>query len=628
MAEFKKEGLSSLKKRTESELSKMIRDANDAYYCNNKPILTDNEYDVLREFTAEKYPDNKAVKEGHTECKIVKGKVKLPFEMWSMDKIKPDTKALEKWMKTYKGPYVLSCKLDGVSGLYSTVGGVPKLYTRGNGKIGQDVSHLIKFLDLPDTPDIVIRGEFIIEKETFQKKYADTFANPRNFVGGLVNQKKVNSEKFADLDFVAYEVIRPELTPSQQMSYLEETLGVNTVRNVTEKTVTNELLSELLVAWRDDYKYEIDGVICINDGIYSRTTGNPDHAFAFKMVLSDQVAETKVLDVIWTPSKDGYLKPRVQIDPVVLGGAKIEYATGFNGKFIEDNNIGVGALIKLVRSGDVIPHIVAVIQPASQPLMPSVPYIWNDTHVDIMLKDKSADSTVKEKTITGFFKILGVGGVGRGNVKRLISAGFDTVPKIIDMVKEDFLTVEGFKDKLANKIRDGIQKKVAEASLPELMHATNLFGRGFASVRFEAILKQVPDILVSKKSDAEKLQQLVAIEGMAKKSAEKFLIHAPIFVDWATNAGLEKRLHYQPIKLSADPEHLLFGEKWVMTGFRDKELMEKLKKVGAEQQSAVSKKTFMVIVKDKDEDTGKAEEARKLGIPVMTPEEIVAKYKL
>ena len=628
IAEFKQEGISSLKQRTETELSSMIRAANDAYYCNNKPILTDNEYDVLREFTAEKYPDNKAAKEGHTMCEIVKGKVKLPFEMWSMDKIKPDTKALEKWMQKYKGPYVLSCKLDGVSGLYSTVGGVPKLYTRGNGKIGQDVSHLISFLGLPSTPDIVIRGEFIIEKAVFQKKYAATFANPRNFVAGLVNQKKVAGDKFADLDFVAYEVIQPTLTPSQQMSYLAETLGVNTVRNLTEKKVTNELLSELLVAWRDDYKYEIDGVICINDEIYPRTTGNPDHAFAFKMVLSDQIAEAKVLDVIWTPSKDGYLKPRVQIDPVVLGGAKIEYATGFNGKFIEENNIGVGALIKLVRSGDVIPHIVSVIQPASQPLMPSVPYVWNETHVDIMLEDKAADSTVKEKTITGFFKILGVEGLGPGNVKRLIAAGFDTVPKIIDMSNDEFLKVEGFKEKLAKKIYDGVQKKVEAASLPELMHATNIFGRGFGRRRFEAILQQVPDILISKKAAAEKLAELVAVEGMAKKSAEKFLTHAPVFVEWATSAGLENRLQYQPKKLSIDTEHPLFGKKWVMTGFRDKDLIEKLKKVGAEQQSAVSKKTFMVIVKDKDEDTGKAEEARKLGVRVITPDEIEAEYHL
>jgi DNA ligase (NAD+) len=627
--QFKKEGLSALKTMSERELSKIIRDANDAYYCDKIPILTDNEYDILREYTMERFPKNKAVTEGHTKCKmeVVKNKVKLPYEMWSMDKIKPDTGALSKWKKKYSGPYVLSCKLDGVSGMYSTEGADPALYTRGNGKVGQDISHLIPLLRLPKEKGIVLRGEFIIQKKIFMEKYAAKFANPRNFVAGLINQKKLDPADFENLDFVAYEVIKPEMLPGEQMKYLISQ-DVEVVRNVVEKDVTNELLSELLVAWRDDYKYEIDGVICIDNKIYPRETGNPDHAFAFKMVLSDQIAEAKVLDVIWTPSKDGYLKPRVQIDPVVLGGAKIEYATGFNGKFIEDNTIGVGSLIKLIRSGDVIPHIIAVIQPASQPLMPSVPYIWNDTHVDIMLKDKSQDSTVKEKTIAGFFKVLDVGGLGPGNVKRLIKAGFDTVPKIIGMSKEDFLTVDGVKELTSEKLYIGIKDKVEKASLPELMQASNIFGRGFGKRRFTSILAQQPDILVSPKIDAEKLESLKAIDGMAKKSAEKFLFHIVPFVEWAKSAGLESRLVYKAKPNSADTGHDLFGKKWVMTGFRDKELIEKLGKVGAQQQSAVSKKTFMVIVKDKDEDTGKAEEAKRLGVQVLTPEEVIEKYKL
>lgn len=627
--QFKKEGLSALKLMTERELSKMIRAANDAYYCDKTPILTDNEYDILREYTMERFPKNKAVNEGHTKCKmqVVKNKVKLPYEMWSMDKIKPDTGALSKWKKKYSGPYVLSCKLDGVSGMYSTEGAEPTLYTRGNGKVGQDISHLIPLLRLPKEKGIVLRGEFIIQKKIFMEKYAAKFANPRNFVAGLINQKKLDPADFENLDFVAYEVIKPEMSPGEQMKYLTSQ-DVEVVRNVVEKDVTNELLSELLVAWRDGYKYEIDGVICIDDKIYPRETGNPDHAFAFKMVLSDQIAEAKVLDVIWTPSKDGYLKPRVQIDPVVLGGAKIEYATGFNGKFIEENMIGVGSLIKLIRSGDVIPHIIAVIQPASQPLMPSVPYIWNDTHVDIMLKDKSQDSTVKEKTIARFFKVLDVGGLGPGNVKRLIKAGFNTVPKIIEMSKEDFLTVDGVKELTAEKLYIGIKDKVEKASLPELMQASNIFGRGFGKRRFTSILEQQPDILVSPKPDAEKLESLKAIDGMAKKSAGKFLLHISPFVEWAKSAGLESRLVYKAKPNSADTGHDLFGKKWVMTGFRDKELIEKLGKVGSQQQSAVSKKTFMVIVKDKDEDTGKAEEAKRLGVQVLTPEEVIEKYKL
>jgi DNA ligase (NAD+) len=629
IGDFKKSGISALKLLTEDELSKMIRSANDGYYCNNKPIMTDNEYDILREYTIKKHPKNKAALEGHTECNtaVEKSKVKLPYQMWSMDKIKPDTGALSKWMHKYSGPYTLSCKLDGVSGLYSTEGKAPKLYTRGNGIVGQDVSHMIPYLQLPKTKDIVIRGEFIIPKERFQEKYAGKFANPRNFVAGVVNRKSVDAEKFRSLDFVAYEVIKPILKPSAQMAFLMNQ-DVEVVRNVTETSVTNELLSELLVDWRNDYKYEIDGVICINDANYPRKKGNPEHAFAFKMVLSDQIAEAKVLDVIWTPSKDGYLKPRVQIDPVVLGGARIEYATGFNAKFIEDNKIGVGALIQLIRSGDVIPHIVSVIQPAEKPQLPNVPYTWNETHVDIILDDKEGDAVVKGKTITGFFRGIGVEGLSSGNIQRIIDAGFDSVPKIIAMTKDDFLTIEGFKQKLATKLSEGITEKIKEASLPEIAHATNIFGRGFGTKKFKAILDAHPAILDPNESYTAKMEKLLSVSGMASKSSEKFIGHVQELNDFMKEAHLEEKLIYAPKEITLDKSHSLYGKKWIMTGFRDKNLIEKLKAVGAVQGSSVNSKTFVVLVKDIEEDTGKAEEARNLGIQLMTVKQFEDKYKI
>ena len=629
IADFKNEGISSLKLLTEDELSKMIRDANDGYYCNNKPIMTDNEYDILREFTVKKHPKNKAALEGHTECNIAveKSKVTLPYQMWSMDKIKPDTDALAKWMSKHSGPYTLSCKLDGVSGMYSTEGGAPKLYTRGNGVVGQDVSHMIPYLQLPKTKDIVIRGEFIIPKKRFQDKYADKFANPRNFVAGVVNRKSVDAGKFRDIDFVAYEVIKPVLKPSEQMAFLMNQ-NVRVVRNVTEKIVTNELLSELLVAWRNDYEYEIDGVICIDDAIYSRKKGNPEHAFAFKMVLSDQIAEAKVLDVIWTPSKDGYLKPRVQIDPVVLGGARIEYATGFNAKFIEDNKIGVGALIQLIRSGDVIPHIVSVIQPAEKAQLPNVPYTWNETHVDIILDDKEEDDIVKGKMITGFFRGIGVEGLSSGNIQRLIDSGFDSVAKIIAMTKADFLTVEGFKHKLATKLSEGIKEKIKDASLPEIVHATNVFGRGFGTKKLKAILDIYPKILVPNEPYVAKMEKLLSVPGMARKSSEKFIGKVQELNDFMKDADLEDKLSYTPKETPGNKSHPLYGKKWIMTGFRDKDLIEKLKSLGAEQGSSVNSKTFVVLVKDTDDDTGKAEEARRLGIPLMTVKQFEEMYKM
>ena len=628
---FKKEGINVLKTLSEKELSNMIRTANNAYYCDSNPIMSDNEYDILRETTLSLYPSNEAALEGHTVCNmdVDKKKVTLPYEMWSMDKIKPDTNALSNWQKKYIGPYVLSCKLDGVSGLYSTEGAEPKLYTRGNGKVGQDVSHLIPYLSLPTEKNIVLRGEFIIKKSVFESNYKDDFANPRNFVAGVINQKKVEPEKYKTIDFVAYEIIKPILKPSEQFSYIESLENIILVKYENHVDITNNLLSDLLVNWRESYEYEIDGIICIDDNIYPRVTGNPEHAFAFKMVLSDQIAEAKVLDVIWTPSKDGYLKPRVQIEPIVLGGVTIEYATGFNAKFIKDNKIGVGSLIKLIRSGDVIPHIVEVIQTSSEPMMPKDEYVWNSTNVDIMLENKETNETVINKTITGFFKIIGVEGLSTGNIKRIMEAGFNTIPKIIKMTKDDFLKVEGFKDKLATKISTGISEKIKSTTLPELMQATNIFGRGFGEKRFKMILNEEADILTSKVSNEEKINKVKMISGMAEKTAKKFVDHIDEFNKWILDAGLEYKLNEnQVISENIDTTHPLYNKKFVMTGFRDNDLIEKLKKVGAEMSSSVNKKTFLVIVKDKNISTGKIDEARKLKLTIMTPDEVDNTFEL
>ena len=618
--DFKKNGISVLQQLNENQLSSILREANKAYY-NEQPFMTDNEYDIVKEFIESKYPSNTVVQE--IGASVERNKVTLPYPMGSMDKIKPDTGALKSWTAKFKGPYVLSCKLDGVSGLYTTEGSSPKLYTRGDGKVGQDISHLIPHLRLPKTKGIVIRGEFIIPKALFNSKYKTKFANPRNMVAGIVNHKTIN-ETVNDLHFVAYEVMKPILKPSEQFSFLS-TLDVEVVLWKSESNLTNDLLSQILVEWRENYSYEIDGVIVANDAKYERKAGNPDHAFAFKMVLSDQIAEAKVVDVIWTPSKDGYLKPRVQIEPINLGGVRIEYATGFNGAFINDNKVGIGAIIELIRSGDVIPHIRKVNVPAQQAKMPSVPFKWNDTHVDVMLEDLESDETVKEKNITGFFRGIGVEGLSSGNVSRIIQAGYDSVPQILKMSVENLLEVEGFKDKTANKLYNGIRDKIDAASLVTIMSASNMFGRGFSEKKLELIMESYPNVLLTKESDAQKIAKISAIKGMAVKTSEAFVERIPDFIQFIKDSGLVKKL--APVeKKNIDESHPLFGKSIVMTGFRDAEIQDALKNIGAKLGSSVSSKTFVVLVKDKDEDTGKAGEARKLGVPLMTPEEFRKKY--
>ena len=617
---FKASGISHLQTLNENQLASMLNLAN-ILYRNAQPIMTDNQYDILQDFIATKYPANKDVRK--IGAPVERNKATLPYFMGSMDKIKPDTHALANWLAKYKGPYVLSCKLDGVSGLYTTEGPKPKLYTRGDGKVGQDVSHLIPHLRLPKTKGVVIRGEFIIPKEVFIAKYKATFANPRNMVSGLVNQKTINAA-VSDLHFVAYEVIIPDKKPSAQMEFLS-TLDVETVLYKVETSLTNEMLSQTLVDWRKNYSYEIDGVIVVNDAKYDRREGNPEHAFAFKMVLSDQIAEAMVVDVIWTPSKDGYLKPRVQIEPINLGGVRIEYATGFNAAFINDNKVGVGAVVELIRSGDVIPHIRKVTVSADQAKMPTVPYKWNDTHVDIMLENIDSDETVREKNISGFFKGIEVDGLGAGNVARIIQSGFDTVPKIIKMTMDDFLHVEGFKKTMATKIYNGIREKLDATPIVSIMSASNIFGRGFSDKRLELIMEAQPTILISNETAGWKVARIAEIKGMSTKTAEAFVEKIPAFIEFIHEAGLDNKLVPEK-KATVDESHPLYGKSVIMTGFRDADLQDKLKNVGAKLGSSVSKNTFIVLVKDKEDETGKAADARKLGIAIMTPDEFRSKY--
>jgi NAD-dependent DNA ligase len=619
---FKQQGITYLESLSQQELDQLIFAAQDAYHNFKTPLMTDNEYDIVKEYVATKYPDDAViVKVGAPSGK---NKVKLPYEMWSMDKIKPDTDELPKWIQKYAGPYLLSCKMDGVSGLYTTEGPKPKLYSRGDGTFGQDVSHLLSVLKLPLEKGIVVRGEFIIPKDIFNAKHADTFANPRNMVGGIVNSKSV-SENAGDVHFVAYECIVPELKPSEQFSKLGE-FGFEVADHRAAPTVTNELLSEYLVDKRTNYKYEIDGIVVADDHIHPRASGNPDHAFAFKMVLSDQKAEAKVVDVLWEASKHGLLKPRVRIEPVHLGGVTITYATGYNAKFIEDNKIGVGAVVELIRSGDVIPKILRVIVPATEPKMPTEAYTWNDTHVDAVIADAGNNKTVQEKNIVAFFTELDVDGLKAGNIKKIMDAGFDTVPKILAMTKADF-EMCGFKS-TAEKYVTNIKQQTDKANLVQLMAASGLMGQGIGTKKIGPILEAFPDILTTSESVDTKIAKVKTIKGVEQKTAATFVENIPRFTAFLSECGLasklQKSVSIQALTTAPAADIIpspLNGKKIVMTKVRDKEIIEQLAKYGATLEDNMKKDTFVLIVKSKDDVSNKTKYAVEHNIPIMTPDE-------
>lgn len=651
--EFRTNGILHLQILNENKLTTILKEANRGYY-NEEPFLTDSEYDILKEFIETKYPQNKVIEEVGA---IVEGstKVELPFYMGSMNKIKPNTNAIELFKKKYKNEYVLSTKLDGISALYDSRNNSEYLYTRGNGSIGQNISHMIPYLRMPKKKNIVLRGELIIRKDIFETKYKDNASNARNFVGGLVNSKFVSSptdrkntttqnnkqkewiEKIKDIEFICYELIEPIKRPSKQFEYMKKhTIQCASYETIHESKLTNSYLSSLLVQWREHYEYEIDGVICTHNKAYVRKNGkNPDYAFAFKTILTEQLVEAKVIDVIWTPSKDGLLKPRVRVEPVMVNGVKIEYATGFNAKFIQDNTIGVGAIIQLVRSGDVIPHILDVLKKAVKVKMPDVEYTWNESNVDIIVVSKESDIIVKEKNITYFFKGLDIEGLGPGNIKKIMNAGFCSIKDILNMSYDDYLKVNGFKEKMANKLYTQIQNKVAKAPLHILISVSNVFGGGFGEKKVKKIIMNYPSIFTDTLDTTKKIELVSSIDGFAKKSASSFVNKLPNFIEFMNSIGLKHRLDPKEIQSELHikvkgkntmKQHPLYDKSIVMSGFRDKDLTKKIEDVGGVVNNTITKETFILLVKDVDEDTSKINKAKKLNIPLMNPKKFKTLY--
>lgn len=619
---LKTKGISSILPLSEDELFTVIQKIDSNYYhsscIENNLALTDTEYDVFRDYLKKIYPTNPYFQTvGSTTPNY--NKVKLPVYMGSMNKI--HNISSNNWTSTYKGPFIISCKLDGVSGLYvKNVDGTEKLYTRGDGEYGQDISHFIPYLKLPKNNSkqrIILRGEFIIDKQTFQTKYVEQYSNARNLTSGIINRHFID-KTINDIHFITYEVISPSLKPSEQFQFLYQ-YNYSVVHHFFLDTISEKSLTENLVQLRDEYNYQIDGLIVTDDNIYERKQQNPAHSFAFKIMSNDQIAEATVVDVLWTPSKDGYLKPRIQIIPISVGNVKITFMNGFNGAYIQTNKIGPGATLRIVRSGDVIPHILDILTPAKEAKMPdpSLHYHWTDSGVDIIVDNIDENDTVRLKQITLFFRKLEVDDFSEKYIQRVINAGFNTIIKIINMKMEDFLSIPGFQEKLATKIHFNIKDKVQNTSILQLMDASNIFPRGFSKCKIQLILETFPNLFTDfndTENEKTKWTHLLAeLKGLSIQSAAAFIEKLPQFILFFNELTMISPMNETYIKKTTTTNHPLYQKIIVMTGFRNVELVKQIEQVGGIISNNVSKNTSILVCKNADNTTTnkKMEDAKK-----------------
>lgn len=598
-------------------------------------IVSDEKFDMLKERYTKLFPKKHKV---GAKLRDEDNSVKLPFYLGSLDKVKPSDEAkLDKWLENYTTEeYIISEKLDGISCLLiMNDSGEIKLYTRGDGFEGKDISYLLP--DINHIPhlsyNLAVRGELIVSKKNFEairesseqsEEKTRLYKNPRNMVAGITGAKTARLG-LAFIDYVVYEIVGSGEMPKPSENFEElERLGFKVAQHEIVNEISVPILSSLLNKFRKKSEYEIDGIVIQGNTSYFRNeSGNPDYAFAFK--LPGETAIVVVKGVEWEVSKHGLLKPVVVIDPIDLSGVTIARATGFNAKFIEENGIGVGAKIEIIRSGEVIPYILRVIKKTTPDLPEEGSYTWNETHVDIITTNLS-DEKICIKIINNFMKELDIKYVSEATITRLFHSGLDTLIKILSASAKDFAKIEGLGAKSGERIYENIHTRLLSGlTMEEIMASSGLFGFGIGKRKLKLLVKKYPNPIEAYDNlGREKFQEEISnIEGYAEKTAKRI-----------TNTIEAFRVFYDRIrefikviaKKVSKTSSLLSGKKVVMSGFRDPELKEKIEQLGGSVMTSVSGKTNILIIANKGQMTGKVEKAREKGVEIMIREEFERKY--
>lgn len=620
--------LNTLKTLKNSEIVSVLEEADEAFFNTNTTLLSDDIYDIVKNYLKKKDPKNPYLKKVGAE--IIFNKEKLPYYLGSLDKIKDNEKEIIKWKTKYNGSYIVSEKLDGISCLLLYDNGKVNMWTRGDGYEGQNITHIMPYLRI-DVSDwgqekIALRGELIISRANWSK-LTDAGANARNVVAGVIHSKTLNIKILSKIDFIAYDVMYPRQKLSQSFDMIK---GLNfplvNYIHISHTDLSLDMLSNTLQRWRKESKYDIDGIVVYHNEEHKIMSGkNPKYAFAFKTMLTHDQAEVIVEDVEWNISKHRYLKPLVKFNEITLAGVKIKQATGFNAAYIENHKIGPGSHIVIVRSGDVIPHILNVLTPASngKPKMPDIPYEWNDTHVDIILSGSEKNREQDIQAYTHFMKTLDVDGVKEGVITKLYDTGFNTLQKIIHIKQSELEVIEGFKEKSAVKIIQALQG-ISEVSCDKLMTASNLFGRGFGEKKLKLIIDEYPYIPINKEKALRlTVEDITKIKGMASVSAQQFIDNLPSFYAFYEDLGIKCKKNVPEVSSSVSPKWSIFKDKkFVFSGFRNKEYEDIIETNGGKITTAISKSTDYLVVKDKNETSSKIEKAREFSIEIICKEEL------
>ena len=598
-----------------STLVSMLEKASYAYHNGLDPIMTDEAYDAAVDQLRALNPTHPFLTK--VGAPIASGlEVELPIPLPSLNKIK-DAAAISKWSAKFPAEtYHVSAKLDGCSALWLPQS--KKLYTRGDGLRGRDISAFVPYfagLIVPTTTSVsAVRGELIM--------YAPRGKMARNIVAGALNRKEADPALFAEIRFVAYELIGPTKPEDGYKQMRAAGFEIARAAILPAADLTAERLSQIFTTAESKSPYQMDGVVVApnvardtaspKNPTKIKNTKNPEDRVAWKTRLTAETARTTVRQVEWNVSHQGFLIPRVLFDTVTLSGANISAATGLHGRWIFDNGVGPGAEIEVRRAGDVIPQIIAV-HKRVEPSMPAR-YTWiNEAKGGVHVKPVGDDSATESACIqlTHALSELGAENVGPGIVAKLYAAGYTDLKKIYAASVADLAKVEGCKEKGAERIYAGLRVKQTSWTELNFLVASCTMPRGVGHQKLAPLLALNP----TPESWSAVAFKAAKPAGLSDKTIDAIVAAIPAYLAWRVAMGLKKgggALVPVPVPTASGAEKGII----VFTGVRDKDLEASLMAKGYTIADTVTKKTTHLVYADTT--STKYTKAKDMGIALLT----------
>ncbi len=655
-----------MKHQTEDKMRRMrdlvdiLNRARRAYEQEDKEIMSNYEYDRLYdELLGLENELNTTLAASPTVNVGYEVLSELPKErherpMLSLDKTK-DTDRLKEFLGDQKA--MISWKLDGLTVVLTyREGTLVKAVTRGNGEVGEVITNNARVfqnlpLHIPYQGELVLRGEAVISYRDFEKineEIGDAdakYKNPRNLCSGSVRQLNNEITAKRNVRFYAFTLVSAadvEFYNSRlyQMQWLKEQ-GFDVVEHhpVTRETVEDE------VAWFAGQieKNEVpsDGLVLVYDDIaYGQSLGTtakfPRDSFAFKW--ADEIRETTLLEIEWSPSRTGLINPVAIFEPVELEGTTVSRASVHNISIMEELELGIGDQITVYKANMIIPQIAENLTrsgvrdiPKTCPVCGGATRISmdNETKTLYCTNPKCQAKHVKSFTLFVSRDAMNIEGLSEATLEKFIINGYikDLTDLFhLDRYEEQIKNMEGFGEKSYENLQNSIEK-ARTTTLPRLVYSLGIPNIGIANAK--VICRELGnDPQRALNATAEELAEISGVgEVIAKAYVEYFADneHRDVF------ERLLKEVEISKEEQSADSEKFA-GVNFVITGsvehFANRaEVKEEIEKCGGKVTGSVTSKTNYLINNDVNSTSSKNKKARELGIPIISEEEFMKMLK-